>query len=316
MDIYLKNTTGSVKKFKPYMACRTENLFNPNDILEGYTTNGGSASTTILKPLAGRAVAIIPCKPNTTYTFTRSRITSLYGFRVFYYDQYPIANETISLGGEYGNETLLKMVFTTCENASYMMFNLGEIDVVKQTDFMVHEGNGWSVPKDFVPYYKPVKMKPLTATRTKNLLNFAALKNAFDVSTDVVIDYDKGSITHTLISTNQRHFGMTFTPEDFFKFMNVTKPGKYQCSFDSSTGYGHPVWRVYEAGSQVFRFGAGSARDNFEITQDMIDRISGSKSIVTILAYFVAGDTPAVASNFMLVEGEIAQPYEPYYQIY
>ena len=128
------------------------NLFDRDYIINGYSQSGGNATTTRVVVSGEASIAIVPCEPNKKYYFTRSKFGLNDAFRFFYYDTYPIVNETVSIGGQYKTNAL-SFNFTTPANAKYVVFSLQTTAVVNETDFMLSYEN--------LPYepYKKSRLK-------------------------------------------------------------------------------------------------------------------------------------------------------------
>ena len=128
------------------------NLFDRDYIINGYSQSGGNATTTKIVVSGEASIAIIPCEPNKKYYFTRSKFGLNDLFRFFYYDTYPIVNETVSIGGQYKTNAL-SFNFTTPANAKYVVFSLQTTAVVNETDYMLSYEN--------LPYepYKKSRLK-------------------------------------------------------------------------------------------------------------------------------------------------------------
>lgn len=90
-------------------------------IISGYSTNGGSLTTTkIIKDSKG-IIAIAKVVPNSKYTYTSSK--SAYDERYFFFENNPIDTSEVSVGGVYGPFGK-PYIITVPDNVSYIVFRV------------------------------------------------------------------------------------------------------------------------------------------------------------------------------------------------
>ena len=115
-------------------------------IISGYSTNGGSlTSTKIIKDSKG-IIAIAKVVPNSKYTYTSSKSAS--DERYFFFENNPIDTSEVSVGGVYGPVGKPRII-TIPDNVNYIVFRV-TIDGVNITENLQLESG--TTATEYEPY--------------------------------------------------------------------------------------------------------------------------------------------------------------------
>ena len=125
----------SASTYEPYLGntyninLPVENLFNKDNA--NYVNGWVDGTTMRLNTINGNRMFYIPCKPNTTYTISRSVITS--SFRTTTYDSTPFptatgSNVDYTVGSVLKNDNGTTLTITTGANAKYLVVHYGKIE--------------------------------------------------------------------------------------------------------------------------------------------------------------------------------------------
>ena len=118
-------------------------------IISGYSTNGGSLTTTkIIKDSKG-IIAIAKVVPNSKYTYTSSK--SAYDERYFFFENNPIDTSEVSVGGVYGPFGK-PYIITVPDNVSYIVFRVTADGVNITENLQLEEGE---TATQYEPYQTP-----------------------------------------------------------------------------------------------------------------------------------------------------------------
>lgn len=118
-------------------------------IISGYSTNGGSLTTTkIIKDSKG-IIAIAKVVPNSKYTYTSSK--SAYDERYFFFENNPIDTSEVSVGGVYGPFGK-PYIITVPDNVSYIVFRVTADRVNITENLQLEEGE---TATQYEPYQTP-----------------------------------------------------------------------------------------------------------------------------------------------------------------
>ena len=165
-DLQLEKGSSS-STYEPYIGNSYEvnlgkNLFDKDNanILNGWMDNN---TQMYLQTSQNNRILYISCQPNTTYTISRSILTTT--FRVATYDSTPIPTTT-STGTKYVINGLIKnnnatsITITTDANAKYLLVHYGNI--VNDTNIneslasiQIEKG---SQATEYVPYFEPIEL--------------------------------------------------------------------------------------------------------------------------------------------------------------
>lgn len=134
---------GTSGKYKIPVMSRGKNMLK---IISGYSTNGGSLTTTkIIKDSKG-IIAIAKVVPNSKYTYTSSK--SAYDERYFFFENNPIDTSEVSVGGVYGPFGK-PYIITVPDNVSYIVFRV-TVDGVNITENLQLESG--TTATEYEPY--------------------------------------------------------------------------------------------------------------------------------------------------------------------
>ena len=125
----------SASTYEPYQGntynidLPVENLFDKDNA--NYVNGWVDGTTMRLNTINGNRMFYIPCKPNTTYTISRSVITS--SFRTTTYDSTPFptvtgSNVDYTVGSVLKNDNGKTLTITTGANAKYLVVHYGKIE--------------------------------------------------------------------------------------------------------------------------------------------------------------------------------------------
>ncbi len=115
-------------------------------IISGYSTNGGSLTTTkIIKDSKG-IIAIAKVVPNSKYTYTSSKSAS--DERYFFFENNPIDTSEVSVGGVYGPVGKPRII-TIPDNVNYIVFRV-TVDGVNITENLQLESG--TTATEYEPY--------------------------------------------------------------------------------------------------------------------------------------------------------------------
>mgnify|MGYP004577369763 CR=1 FL=1 len=118
-------------------------------IISGYSTNGGSlTSTKIIKDSKG-IIAIAKVVPNSKYTYTSSK--SAYDERYFFFENNPIDTSEVAVGGVYG-PVRKPYIITIPDNVNYIVFRVTADGVNITENLQLEEGE---TATQYEPYQTP-----------------------------------------------------------------------------------------------------------------------------------------------------------------
>lgn len=158
----------AVTSYKPYLKQNYpidllgKNLFDKDNanILNGWMDNN---TQMYLQTSQNNRILYISCQPNTTYTISRSILTTV--FRVATYDSTPIPTTTSTgtnyvINGLIKNNNATSITITTGINAKYLLVHYG--NVVNDTNIneslasiQIEKG---SQATEYVPYFEPIEL--------------------------------------------------------------------------------------------------------------------------------------------------------------
>ena len=90
-------------------------------IISGYSTNGGSLTTTRIQKNSKGIIAIAKVVPNSKYTYTSSKSAS--DERYFFFENNPIDTSEVAVGGVYG-PVRKPYIITIPDNVNYIVFRV------------------------------------------------------------------------------------------------------------------------------------------------------------------------------------------------
>lgn len=118
-------------------------------IISGYSTNGGSlTSTKIIKDSKG-IIAIAKVVPNSKYTYTSSKSAS--DERYFFFENNPIDTSEVAVGGVYG-PVRKPYIITIPDNVNYIVFRVTADGVNITENLQLEEGE---TATQYEPYQTP-----------------------------------------------------------------------------------------------------------------------------------------------------------------
>ena len=90
--------------------------------LTGIRSSGANVTSTVIKETTGSVISsLIEIEEGQTYTLTKENdITGTDSWRYFYFNTYPIYNETVSIGGGYIHQQILEKTITAPADAKYL----------------------------------------------------------------------------------------------------------------------------------------------------------------------------------------------------
>ena len=137
---------GTSGKYKIPVMSRGKNMLK---IISGYSTNGGSlTSTKIIKDSKG-IIAIAKVVPNSKYTYTSSK--SAYDERYFFFENNPIDTSEVAVGGVYG-PVRKPYIITIPDNVNYIVFRVTADGVNITENLQLEEGE---TATQYEPYQTP-----------------------------------------------------------------------------------------------------------------------------------------------------------------
>ena len=276
--------------YEPYQEQEKEidlgkNLFDKDNA--NYVNGWIDTTTMRLNTTNGNRMFYISCKPNTTYTISRSIITS--SFRTTTYDSTPFPTVTSS-NVDYTVPTVIKnnsgttLTITTGANAKYLVVHYGKIEDTNLNETLatiqLEEG---SVATEYTPYYNV----------SKNLFDGVVVSGRWNINVGQVITSNN--------STGYRSANPIEIKPNTVYTASVT--------FINSGGY------IVETDENnvILAISGSDAYIPIDVTV-------GTKKTKTItshanakyLYWYNAGANANKPTDFMLEEGNVYTEYEPY----
>ena len=118
-------------------------------IISGYSTNGGSLTTTSIQKNSKGIIAIAKVVPNSKYTYTSSK--SAYDERYFFFENNPIDTSEVAVGGVYG-PVRKPYIITIPDNVNYIVFRVTADGVNITENLQLEEGE---TATQYEPYQTP-----------------------------------------------------------------------------------------------------------------------------------------------------------------
>ena len=134
---------GTSGKYKIPVMSRGKNMLK---IISGYSTNGGSLTTTSIQKNSKGIIAIAKVVPNSKYTYTSSKSAS--DERYFFFENNPIDTSEVSVGGVYGPVGKPRII-TIPDNVNYIVFRV-TVDGVNITENLQLESG--TTATEYEPY--------------------------------------------------------------------------------------------------------------------------------------------------------------------
>ena len=155
-------------------------------IISGYSTNGGSlTSTKIIKDSKG-IIAIAKVVPNSKYTYTSSK--SAYDERYFFFENNPIDTSEVAVGGVYG-PVRKPYIITIPDNVNYIVFRVTADGVNITENLQLEEGE---TATQYEPYQTPQIITAMLDTPLSDGEYIDIVSKKRNDETDITIS---GSIT-------------------------------------------------------------------------------------------------------------------------
>ena len=155
-----------------------KNLFDKNNA--NYVNGWVDGTTMRLNTINGNRMFYIPCKPNTTYTISRSVITS--SFRTTTYDSTPFptvtgSNVDYTVGSVLKNDSGKILTITTNANAKYLVVHYGKIEDTNLNESLasiqIEKGSTAATYEAYTGHSYPIYLG------MKNLWNRTDVKDGF-----------------------------------------------------------------------------------------------------------------------------------------
>ncbi len=137
---------GTSGKYKIPVMSRGKNMLK---IISGYSTNGGSLTTTSIQKNSKGIIAIAKVVPNSKYTYTSSK--SAYDERYFFFENNPIDTSEVAVGGVYG-PVRKPYIITIPDNVNYIVFRVTADGVNITENLQLEEGE---TATQYEPYQTP-----------------------------------------------------------------------------------------------------------------------------------------------------------------
>ena len=155
-------------------------------IISGYSTNGGSlTSTKIIKDSKG-IIAIAKVVPNSKYTYTSSKSAS--DERYFFFENNPIDTSEVAVGGVYG-PIRKPYIITIPDNVNYIVFRVTADGVNITENLQLEEGE---TATQYEPYQTPQIITAMLDTPLSDGEYIDIVSKKRNDETDITIS---GSIT-------------------------------------------------------------------------------------------------------------------------
>lgn len=155
-DYYPYSPSCFVTSFDERMPCKTKNLF---DKYNSQIVNGYISGSNVFSRSGEDKTIIIPCLPNTTYTFSKSSVSPwVYDrLRIGDYASIPVIGDTINNVVNIGElPTHNYITITTSDNAKYMVITIGRFipTVITSLDYILStcQLELGTTATDYVPY--------------------------------------------------------------------------------------------------------------------------------------------------------------------
>ena len=172
-----------------------ENLFDKDNA--NYVNGWIDGTTMRLNTTNGNRLFYIPCKPNTTYTISRSVITS--SFRTTTYDSTPFptatgSNVDYTVGSVLKNDNGKTLTITTNANAKYLVVHYGKIEDTNLNETLA------SIQVEYgskANSYTPYGTTPIELCKIGNYQDYFAKSDGTNL-----FDKDNANVLNAYISTN------------------------------------------------------------------------------------------------------------------